>query len=438
MARQPELLAHHFTEAGLVEQAIPNWLRATQRATARSANLEALGHISRGLSLVAKMPASHIRDHLELELQVASSTPIIGAKGWGTSHLEEATRRATDLCQTVRDTSLVSRALYMQWGYWTWNGRHRISYDASRQLLDIAEKEDNEVGLLMGWGLLGRVQCYMGDIQAGRGHIERSLDLYDSAKHSGLALQFGQDPAVAGHIGLSWCLWVSGFSEQALAARDHALRSAEEAGHPQTLCYALAMAAMMHGILALEEQELETVVERLWAIIEERGFWHMAGQASCARGWVQAQRGDTEAALAAMREGLDSMESAGCRLMYPFILALMASLYGRRAEVREGLKVVRLGLKTVEETGEKWIEPELHRIEGLLLAQDARGDPNEAEESFKRAVEIAQHQGAGMFTLRAATSLARLWGGNRKRDEAACQAAFLYHRHPTSKSLSPA
>jgi class 3 adenylate cyclase/predicted ATPase len=403
---EPEIIAHHFTEAGQGDRAIPYWLRAGQRATARSANTEALDHLDHGRSLVSRLPESPHRDQKELEFLVAATTPIIGTKGWGTSDLADATQRAMTLCETVQNTPLVSRSLYMQWGYGTWTGRHSLALEAAHRQIQLGREGNDEVALLMGHGLLGRVQCYLGKLEKGRRNIERSLELYDPSRHSSLALQYSQDPAMAGYGGLAWSLWILGYSKQAHAAKEKCLHTAEMLDHPHSRCYALAVTATFYGQLALSADELESVVHRLNELIEEQSFWHWAGTAEFALGWVRELRGDSDGAIRVMHNGLKKMREAGMEQHQALCLGLIASACLRSRRISEGLQIIREALTRAKRTGEKCFEPELHRVHGELLLQTANTVPErqDAISSIKQALKLSHEIGAALWSLRAAAS----------------------------------
>jgi class 3 adenylate cyclase/predicted ATPase len=413
---EPELIAHHYSEAGLGEHAIPYWLKAGQRATARSANSEALDHLNRGLSLVSNLPESPNRDQRELEFLVAATTPIIGTKGWGTNELAGAYKKAMALCETVENTPLVSRSLYMQWGYGTWTARHSLALEAAEQQIRIGREGNDEIALLMGHGLLGRVQCYLGNLVEGRRNIEKSLEMYDPGQHGSLALQYGQDPAMAGYGGLSWCLWILGYPEQAHEAKEKCLQAAETLDHAQTRCYALAVSAVFYGPLALAADELESMALKLNALIEEQSFFHWAGVAECVLGWVRALRGDPEGAISIMHNGLKRMDDAGMDINQPLILGLIASACLRTQRTSEGLQAVREALKRVKRTGEIFMEPELHRLHGELLLQTANtvAKREEAILPIRKAIDLSIKMGAAMWSLRAAASWVK---ASRESDE---------------------
>jgi tetratricopeptide (TPR) repeat protein len=421
---EPELLARHYTAADLPQEAIPYWLAAGRAATARSANREAIGHLSKGVELVLAQPSSPQRDQLELDLRVSLTTPIIAAHGWGAPQFVDAYRLAVDLCDRVDDPGLVSRALYMQWGYGTWTARHRIAEQAAQRMLAIAEARDQRVVRLMGHGLLGRVQCYLGNIRDGRRNLEQSIALCNPEEDHALALKYGQDPVMAGLAGLSWCLWLSGLPTQARQVRDRAIERAELVKHPQSLSYALAVTVGILGLLELDLQELESRLSRLEKLVDEQGFYHWRGYILMARAVLLSARGDRGAASEAARQGRLASDATGCAILAPLFASIRVRVHLANERHDEAMREADEALALADRTEEAFAVAELQRLRGeILWGHDAQG----AADCFHAALATARAQGARMLELRAAVSLARLWQRQAKVYEARDILAPVYN-----------
>ena len=103
-AMQPELLAHHYTEADVLAQAIPYWQRAGQRAIERSANVEAIAHVQRGLALLSTLPDTPQRTQRELDLLTTLGPALLSTQGYAAPEVLQAYTRASELCQQVGET----------------------------------------------------------------------------------------------------------------------------------------------------------------------------------------------------------------------------------------------------------------------------------------------------------------------------------------------
>ena len=412
---EPELLARHYTAADHPQQAIPYWLEAGRAATARSANAEAIGHLSQGVELVLTQPGSQQRDRIELDFRVSLTTPIIATHGWGGPEFAEAYRQAVDLCDRVDDPDLLSRALYMQWGYGTWTARHRIAEQAATRMLAMAGARQQRVARLMGHGLLGRVQCYLGDLREGRHNIEQSLALADPVQDAILAMKYGQDPIMAGLAGLSWCLWILGYPGRARQARDQAIERAELVKHPQTLSYALAVGLWV-GLLELDAEHLKPLLLRLNRLIDEQGFKHWSGFALNAQAFVLSEQGDKQAALEAAREARAALEAAGCAIFSPLFASFRARMFLEQGATAGALREVDEALATARRTEEGFALAEIQRLRGEIFL--ARGEGRSAAECFDAALATARAQGARMLELRAAAAYARVLVSHGRQEQA--------------------
>ena len=244
---QPELLARHCTEAGLIEKAAGLWGKAGQRSLERSALVEAAEQLTRALDQIATLPATPALRREQIKLQVALITPLIHVKGYAAPETKAAAERARLLIEQAEalgeppeDPLLLFSVLYGFWvaNYVAFNGD--VMRELAAQFLALAEKQGaTTVPLMIGHRLMGTSLLLTGDIAEGRAHFDQALALYDPAEHRPLATRFGQDVRVAILSYRSWALWMLGYPEAALADADHALKDAREIGHAATLMYAL-------------------------------------------------------------------------------------------------------------------------------------------------------------------------------------------------------
>jgi class 3 adenylate cyclase/predicted ATPase len=415
---QPELVAHHYTEAGLIAQAIPYWQQAGERATQRSANAEAVAHLTKGLEMVTALPHTPERDRQELVLQIALGTPLIAAKGWGGQEMAKAFARARQLCDQVGDTALVFRALYMQWGYASWRGEQQATQEVSEQFLELAERQGEPIPLLVAHGLLGRSLCYRGELVAGRTHIEKSLDLYNPLMHRNLAFQYGQDPHVAGLAGLAWTLWVLGYPEQAIQAGDEAVNNARAIGHAHTLAYASSVVYGLRAPLLRDVHGMEARLQTVMGFLVEQGLSPFLGMMTYVLGWLRTHHELAASGIAQMLLGRTEAQAIAMGILQPYLLTLLADAYARDGQLEQGLGVLAETMKLVEENGECWADAEILRVKGELLRALSTDNDREAERCFQNAIAVARRQRAKSWELRAAMSLARLWQQQGRRTEA--------------------
>ena len=198
---QPELLAHHCTEAGTIEKAAGFWGKAGQRSLERSALAEAAELLGRALDQIASLPATPALRREQIKLQVALITPLMHVKGYAAPETKAAEERARLLIEQAEalgeppeDPLLLFSVLYGFWvaSYVAFNG------DAVRELasqfLALAEKQRTTAPLMIGHRLKGVSLTSTGCFAQGQAHFDRALALYDAAEHRPLATRFGQEP----------------------------------------------------------------------------------------------------------------------------------------------------------------------------------------------------------------------------------------------------
>ena len=414
---RPEYVAHHYSEAGLEAQAISYWQRAGELAIHRSANVEAIRHLTKALEVVTTLSDSAALAQ-ELVLQITLAPAWIAVKGYAAPEVGQIYTRAYELCQRLDDPPQLPTVLVGLWLFSLLRVELRQSLELGKRLLSLGRQKRDPVILLSAHYALGNTLAFRGELGPAREHLERCIALYDPRAHRSLAFLYGDDPRVACLHFKAWCLWYQGYPDQARQCIDETVAVGRELGHPQVLAFALcgaAVVAHLHRDWRLTRQHAEAAME----LCREQGlpFYHALGRVL--RGWTLAEQGRAAEGIAEMREGLRAYRSTEARWMEPYLLALLAEAYGNAVQPQEGLRVMAEALDVIRETQECAWEAELYRIEGALLlnsgAPHARPEP---EECFRRAIDTARRQEARSWELRAAMSLGRLWQGQGKREAA--------------------
>jgi predicted ATPase len=293
------------------------------------------------------------------------------------------------------------------------------------EFLRRAQEHQDTEATLVAYRLCGSGAFWRGEMAAARESLERTLALYDLDRHHSLAFLYVQDPRVAALSGLSWTLLAQGYPEQARARSQEALDAARQIAHINTLAYGLLFACLFEQFRQAV-REAQDRAEALAALATEQGFPHFLAAATVIRGWVLIQAGEMETGLEQLRQGHPAWRATGAGLYEPYFLGLQAEAHGRSGAVEEGLDLVAKALDCANATGERWFEAELHRMGGELLLRLPRPDLAAAEARLRQAAAVARQQGARMWELRAATSLARLWREQGQISEAHDLLAPLY------------
>ncbi|MBI3325820.1 MAG: hypothetical protein HYZ81_03845 [Nitrospinae bacterium] len=427
-------LAHHYSRSGNTERAVAYLQRAGQQALQRSAHGEAIAQLTTALELLNTLPDTVERTQQELLLQTTLGPALMAAKGYAAPEVEQAYTLARELCQHVGQTPQLFPVLWGLWAFYLVRRQGQTARELGEQLLTLAQRQQDQALLLIAYQSLGVTLYYLGELPPARAHLERGIALYDPQQHRSLAFRYGGDPGVHCRIWAARALWSLGYPDQALQRSHEALTLAWELAHPLSLAAALYWAGSLHQS-RWETRAAQERAEAAMTLSSEQGFPFWLAAATMLRSWTLAERGQGAEGIARMHQGLAALRATGAGIAQPYYLGLLAEAYGKGGQTEEGLRVLAEALAAAHTSGERYYEAGLYRLKGeLLLAQEgkrqrAKGkseEVTEAEECFRKAIEIAQHQSAKSLELRAVMSLSRLWQQQGKKEEARHMLAEIY------------
>jgi class 3 adenylate cyclase/predicted ATPase len=409
---QPELLARHCTEGGLVEKAVDYRLRSGKQAFARGAMAEAEAELRNGLDLLYSLPDSAARQEQELNLQITVGTTLLATRGYAAPEAGEAFEHARQLCQKLNRPQQLNRVLTGQFFNRLLRGELEQAEFLAGELRRLGEAASD---VSWKWNSLmrdGEVCCWLGKFIEARAYFEAALASWDPGFRDRITSP--HDVYVNALIYLSRALFCLGYLDQARLRRDDALTEARRLS-PYTEVYALRHA--WYGDWAIEGvRSIEAMLrsaEHISVISSEQGFPMFVGAGDIMRGWCLSSVGEAKTGISLLEEGLKKYAATGTRLVIPFYLTVLAEAYGSAAQPKEGLNRLGDAAKLVETTQERWAEAEMHRVRGSLLL--SLGERAAAEESYCEALAVARHQSAKFWELRAGLELGRLW-----RDQGKC------------------
>ncbi|ULJ74607.1 AAA family ATPase [Rhizobium gallicum] len=332
---QPELLAQHYSEAGLPALAINYWLRAGQAEIARSATAEAITHLTRGLELLEPLPDDAARRRQELELQVALGVALMISKGWAAPEVGRTNARARELCAQLGGSNRLLPVLYGDWVFHVVRAELEAGRKAGEDLLRRAREEGDVSAETVGNRIVGTEAFLRGELVIAREYLETSLALYDPQQHRSLAFLFAQDPRVAGVSVLSWTLFALGYPDQAQTKSNEALTDARELSHRNTLGYALLYGCILSQLRG-DWREARERAGSLITLARAQGSPHFLGAGMVIRGWTLGETGELQAAITQVQEGLGSWQTTGARFLVPFFSACSRTSKPKPAERRLG------------------------------------------------------------------------------------------------------
>jgi predicted ATPase len=429
---QPELLAHHCTEAGLIDKAASLWGKAGQRSLARSALVEATAQLTRALGQIETLPATPALRREQIKLQVVLLNPLMHIKGYGAAETRAAVDRARLLIDEAEalgeppeDPLLLFSVLYGSWvaKLVTFDGG--ALRELAAEFLALAEKKGTTVPLMVGHELTGISLLFTGDIAEGRAHLDQGIALYDPNEHRPLMTRFGQDVGLGMLTRRAQALWLLGYPDAATADTNRGLGYAREIGLAAPLMFALHVTSDSH-ILSGNYAAAQAQDDELVALAEEKGSLYWKAFAMMNQGCLFALTGKPSDALQTISSAISARRSAGQTLFMPWFLSFLARAYAGLGRFDDASLCINEAMTAIEKTNERWPEAEICRTAGEVALMSHEPDAVQAEAYFERALAVARMQRAKSWELRAAISMARLWRDQGKQNEARELLALVY------------
>ena len=402
---QPEILAHHYTQAGLTNLAIQWWRKSGDLAIRRSANREAVGHLGRALDLIRLSPHDSQRDRTELAVRITLSGPLIATGGYVTSELAENYSKAAELCTKLGEDNATFPVMYGQWVIPYVRGDMASALTNSERFLRRAERQDDVGLLMMGHRIYGSSLVWRGDTAQGSEHLKRALSLY-RPEHDPLAYTFSQHPRTAALAHLCLALQHLGYPDQAMAAGWESITEAKRIEHFNSIAYSLCFVSLLI-MLRRDLKTLKQTAGELLALAEQYKAAYWALWARSMLGWIMAQEGNAEAGLQQMYQSTVELQRQKANLWVPQSLLLQAEILGRIKQFQTAYQLLDEAQALIEQYDQRFYEAELHRVRGAVMLSE-EGDLDLVAVSFDRAIEVARRQSSKFLELRATVEKARL------------------------------
>jgi class 3 adenylate cyclase/predicted ATPase len=423
METQPELFAQHYAEAGLIEKSASCWGKAGHRSAARSATAEAAAQLQKGLDQLALLPDSPERQRQALEFWSALGAVLLPVKGLAAPETANALAHARVLWEQLGSPSEFLQIPHGQSLHHVFRGEFDLAQRLDEDLLRLSRQRNDSAGLVLGHQSSGRTLTFTGRFALSRSHLEEGLALYDPISHSSLVHQSGFHPHALSRAYLGIVLLCLGYSDQALAQTNAAIAEATRLAHPPTLVGSLSLGAVPLSLVG-DTATLNERADQLVAVATEQGFPLWDAYGTIYRGWVKVKNRGVAEGISHLRSGSTAYRATGAVSWTPYHIALLARACEIAGQVEEAVTQLDDALQIVERTGERWFAAELNRHKGQLLLR--QGHSEDAEELYRRALIIAEEQGAKLWELRAAVSLARLRRDQGREAEARDLLAPIY------------
>jgi len=386
---QPELLAQHYAEAGLVEKSVFYWSKAGRRSAARSAMAEAAAQLQKGLDQLALLPDTPERRRQELEFWSVLGTALQTVKGYAAPETGQAYARAIELWEQLGFPTEFLHIPFGQLRYHALRGELDQAQSLAEQLLRFGGQRHDSARLVLGHYSSGRNLMFTGRFEQSRLQLEKALALYDPISHRSLVHETGTHlQAVSlGYLGI--VIFILGYPNEAMARSSSAIAEDRRPTHPSSLAHSLAVHNIFLSLVG-DDAALDRRVDELVAVATEQDFPLFRAQGTIYRGWAKVRNGDVLSGMSLLRSGLSAHHATGAALWTPLYIALLARACELAGQIDEALTQLDNALEIVARTGERWFAAELHRHKGRLLLR--QGYAEAAEELYHKALDIAEEQ----------------------------------------------
>jgi TolB-like protein/class 3 adenylate cyclase/predicted ATPase len=434
---RPELLAQHYAEAGLVEKSVTYWGKAGHSSMARSAMAEAAAQFQKGLDQLALLPDTLGRQRQELEFYCNLGAVYQVLIAMAADESGYAFGRALELWERLGSPLEFVQTLYGQSRFHLYRGELDLAQRVADDLLRVGNERNASDALVLGHNASGVNLMIVGQFAASRSHLEEALAHYHLVSRRSLVLEnlderevdqpaapaYDRHPHVISLMSLGMSLFCLGFPDQAVERCNAARAESRRLAHLPSLAASLAIGARVMALLG-DDANLAEWTNELVTVAAERGFLAWSAMATNYCGLMTVKNGDVTEGMRLLRRGLDAFCSTGMKVLVPYFTASLATACEIAGRIEEASSLLDDALQIVDRTGERWFAAELNRLKGQLLLR--KGQPEAAEELYRKALSTAREQQAKLWELRAAASLSRLRRDQGRRAEARDLLAPIY------------
>ena len=415
-------LAMHFERGRDYKRAAHYLKQGANTAIRRFAYQEAVSLARRGIELIEKLPETREVLSEALCLHLTLGVPLIAIEGYASANVGRVYTRAREIHEQLGDSPDISEVLWGLWTFHTLSAEFETARDIAEEFLRLSERLPYPGLALRGHWALETTSLHLGQFDLALDHFEKALAIYDPTQHRDDSFLYALNPGVAMPCFAAWALWYSGLPDQSLERIEEALKRARELSEPHGLAHAALFASVLYQLrrdTLMAQYYAEAVID----ISREHGLALYGAMANIMQAWALSKYGGAQTAVDQIREGLAALDATGTFLVRPHFLALLAEVFSKLNEIEEALLLLDEAMSIVNSKGERYYEAELYRLRGELLLKANKGN---AEDCFRRSLQIAESQKAKAWQLRTALSLARLYRSQGKVVEARNLLAPIY------------
>lgn len=430
---EPELIAHHFTEAQQMKQAVDHWARAGHNALAACANAEAVGQLNKALSCLQHLPTGAQRDQREIEIRIALGAAYRATHGFSAKQAEQNFSRALSLGEQFDHPEKTIDALRGLYAYHYINGELGTALSGGMQMLDLGRNRNDSKLRMLGHWMIGSVHFWRGEFSQAQKDLEQASTLYNPAQHPGGTLADQIDPGVNALLHMGWNLWFLGRPEEAERVGDKSIAMARKLKQPFATAMALHWAASAR-ICSGHTSAASVLTKDLINITDDHQIRYLRSCARIVEGQIELLSGKIAQGQQHIMQALSEFATQGAGIGLPWVLLIPIDACIRTGQLEQARDMLDKANAATERNDERQWQAELLRLSGELLLADRELENrhDQAEALFQQALQLAHRQHALALELRAATSLARLLQTRQQHQAATDLLAPLIDRFQLS------
>ncbi len=416
-------LGFHFELAGLTHKAIHYLDLAGKRAIRFSSYEEAIVHFKKALALLEGQPETKDRNQKELELMINMSGPLMLVRGYASEDMQILTDRMAALLKRIPVDVEMFPIFHAISAYYGMRAQYDKVFEVLRGGELIAKRSEKELLIrIVNWGY-GFNSLWLGKLEEALSNLNKMVDFYDPDVHSEFRQSYGTDAGVASRLWSSWALWLLGYPEQALNRGQQAIDLSNAIDDPGNQQFALDIVLFLRFLIG-EMAGTRELLDALGCLVEKSPLSIHCADYQFLQGLYRLQSDEVEAGIQLMSQGIEAFQACGTRSQLSIRMTLLAEAYFTNDHFDQANKLIQNVEDFIEETGERFYHTEVLCLKGRLLLVE--GDPQGAEAYFLKALKVAKGQCAKTLELRAAMSLARLWGNQGRIEDAYEVLAGVY------------
>jgi class 3 adenylate cyclase/tetratricopeptide (TPR) repeat protein len=441
-AAEPEVIARHFTEAGLDDFAIEWWGKAGDQALRRSAFQEAIAHLSKAIAMANKADAapslatggSSSASPRLTQLHVAYGNALIAARGYAAPETTEAFAKARESADGDKDATERMAAIYGLWLGGYVRGELLPMRAHAQAFLDEVAGRANTPEVAVAYRIAGITSWFAGGYREAREHFENSLEAFRPGRDDDLAFRFGFDPGVGAMGYLAFALWPLGEVDRAISLIDGAQKRAAELTHAGTLAFASLQTALFELMRGDDPARAEPSASELARLAREHKLPFFGVCAAFLEGWVKDCKG-APGGIEDMRRAIAAVRQQKVLTFLDLGSIALAEAEARAGDPDRAVALLDEALATDQRASCRTFEAELQRVRGEILLKRDPGAPGQAEGAFLAAIAVAKHQGTRSFELRAALPLAKFYRATDRHTEGQAVLASALEGFPLTLKL---